>query len=205
MRKSLLISLLVMVLFSAKLDVSADNTYATSSSDANYNTLKSGYNNNKITKTNVTSSTTVTLYGLSECSGTSCTYHYAGNNSSFKDALSKSVVCSNGEKYISYQGTGEGGKTNYMEDNKAAHSGTVYWSEDYYVTCTSSSGDSTVQLENTVNNNTNTNTGNQYNSADPGEQKEYGVNTYFTVLGLIAIISYGFMLFAKKFNLFKNI
>ncbi len=204
-KKIFILSLLMIGLASINLNVNAANSYATSSSDATYNALVSGYNSNKITKTSISTSGTVTLFGYSNCNGTSCTYHYAGNISTFEVALSKSVVCTGGEKYISYQSTGEGGKKDFMTDNKAAHNGEVYWSEDYYVTCTSSNGENTTQLENTVDTNVGTNVGNQYNSADPGEQKEYGVNTYFTVLGLIAIISYGFMLFAKKFNLFKKI
>lgn len=205
MRKSLLISLLVLGLFAIKLNVNADNSYATSSDDAFYSMLVSGYNGNTLKSTSISSAGTITLYGKSECNGTSCTYHYSGNNSTLENALSKAVTCTGGEQYITYQGTGEGGKTTFMEDNKAGHDGIAYWSEDYYVTCTSSNnGDSTVELDNSVNDNANNNGGN-YGSADQGEQEELGVNTYFVVLGLVSVVSYAVMTLVKKYNLFKNI
>ena len=37
------------------------------------------------------------------------------------------------------------------------------------------------------------------------DNPQTGVNTYFVVLGIVAIISYSFMLLTKKFNLFKKI
>lgn len=207
MRKKLLISLVVVALLGVKLEVSADNAYATSA-DSNYNTLKNGYNNNILSKVNVSSSNaTVTLYGMSDCSGSSCTYNYAGSNKNFKDALSQAVVCSNGEKYISYQITGEGGKTNYMEDNKANYTGTVYWSEDYYVTCTtnSNSGDVIETSNDTTTTTTTTTTTKVYSGSTTTENPQTGVNTYFIVLGIIAVVSYGFMVIVKKNNLFKKI
>lgn len=209
MRKKLLISLLIVALLGVKLDVNADNAYATSS-DSNYNTLKNGYNNNTLSKVNVSSSNaTVTLYGKSECSGSSCTYNYAGSYKNFKDALSQAVVCSNGEKYISYQTTGEGGKTNYMDDNKANYTGTVYWSEDYYVTCTNNNGGDVIETSNDTTTTTGTSSGTTttkvYSGTTTTENPQTGVNTYFIVLGLIAVISYGFMVIVKKYNLFKKI
>ena len=204
-KKIFILSLLMIGLASINVHVNAANSYATSSSDATYNTLVSGYNNNKITKTSISTSGTVTLFGYSNCNGTSCTYHYAGNITTFEEALKKSVVCTGGEKYISYQSTGEGGKKDFMTDNKAAHNGDVYWSEDYYVTCTSNSGENTVQLENTVDTNTDVTIEQDYNSSTTVKNEQTGVNTYFVVLGIVAIISYGFMVLTKKFNLFKKI
>lgn len=211
MGKKLLISLLVVALLGVKLEVNADNAYATSD-DSNYNTLKNGYNNNTLSKVNVSSSNaTVTLYGKSECSGSSCTYNYAGSNKTFELALSKAVVCSNGEKYITYQTTGEGGKTNYMEDNKANYTGTVYWSEDYYVTCTTNNtGDNVIETSGDTTTTTTSSSGiktttKAYSGSTTTENPQTGVNTYFIVLGLIAVISYGFMVIVKKYNLFKNI
>lgn len=207
MRKRFLISILVVALLGVKLEVNADNTYAPSGA-ANYDTLKNGYNNNTLSKVNVSSANaTVTLYGKSECSGSSCTYNYAGSYKNFKDALSKAVVCSNGEKYISYQSTGEGGKTNYMEDNKANYTGTVYWSEDYYVTCTNtSSGDTIIETNNDTTNTTITTTTTKvYSGSTTTNNPQTGVNTYFIVLGLVAVISYVFMVIVKRFNLFKKI
>lgn len=203
-KKIFLVTLFVISIISIKLNVNAANTYATSSSDADYNTLKSSYDTG-ITKTSISSSDTVTLYGTSNCNGSSCTYNYVGNNSSFETVLSKSVICTNGEKYISYQSTGEGGKKDFMTDNKAGHTGVVYWSEDYYVTCVSNnSGSTTVTLANTtVGESSNTN--NNYNSSSTVKNEQTGVNTYFVILGLVAVISYVFMIFVKKFNLFKKI
>lgn len=207
MKRKFLVSVLMISIVGIKLNVNAANAYVTSSSDSDYNTLKSGYEAG-ITKTNISSSNTVTLYGTSNCNGSSCTYNYVGNNSSFETVLSKSVVCTNGEKYISYQSTGEGGKKDFMTDNKAGHTGVVYWSEDYYVTCTSNdSGSTTVTLENTANSTVDdsSNTNNNYNSSSTVKNEQTGVNTYFIILGLVAVISYVFMIFVKKFNLFKKI
>lgn len=204
-KKIFILNLLMIGLASINVHVNAANSYATSSSDPTYNTLVSGYNNNKITKTSILTSGTVTLFGYSNCNGASCTYHYAGNVSTFEVALSKSVVCTGGEKYISYQSTGEGGKNDFMTDNKAAHNGNVYWSEDYYVTCKNSRGENTIELENAVDTNTDVKVEQEYNNTTTTDNPQTGVNTYFVVLGIISVISYGFMVFVKKFNLFKKI
>ena len=170
------------------------------------NGLKTKYSS--FTKTNVSSSnTTITLYGKSVCSGSSCTSTYAAsNNSSLKDALANAVVCTNGEKYIIYQDAGTQNK-DYFSDNKLSVEGTIYWDHDFSVTCKETSSgsysielvsnaDTTVITENT--------TTTSFNGTTVNNEKT-GVNTYFMVLGVVAIISYVFMLCVKKYNLFKNI
>ena len=122
---------------------------ATSSEDDNYSTLKSGFDKG-ITTTNVSTSEWITLYGKSTCNGTTCTIEYAGQYSKFEDVLKRSVVCSNGETNITYQSGSSGKRSEYDETNGAKFNGTVYWNEQYYVTCTSTStGNSTIILEQT--------------------------------------------------------
>ena len=168
--------------------------------------LKTKYSS--FTKTNVSSSnTTVTLYGKSVCSGSSCTVTYAAsNNSSFKDALANAVVCTNGEKYIIYQDSGTQNH-DYLSDNKLSTDGTVYWDHDFSVTCKeTSSGNYSIELVSNADTTVTTEnaTTTSFNGTTVNNEKT-GVNTYFIVLGVVAIISYVFMLCVKKYNLFKNI
>ena len=185
--------------------------------------LKSKYNN--FSKTSISeANTTVTLYGKSECDGSKCTLTYsASNNSSFKDALAKAITCSNGENNITYQITGASGNTEFKEDNKAKLNGTAYWDEDYSISCTTessgsyvvnlnseSSSSSSYNSSNTDNSSSSTTGDSQsstsdYSSSSTVSNEKTGVNTYFVVLGVVAIISYSFMICVKKFNLFKNI
>ena len=214
--KFLKIFLTIICSFGISLNVFAVSTpFVDDGSSTDTNGLKSKYNSTN--KTNVSGTNTmVTLYGKSVCSGSSCTLTYAfSNNSSFKEALAKAVVCTNGEKYIAYLFAGSG-NVNFKEDNKGELNGTAYWDEDYSVTCTSNnSGSSVVALSNDSSSSTTTTTrtanqsgqsnSSNYNTATTVDNEQTGVNTYFIVLGLVAIISYVFMLCVKKFNLFKNI
>jgi len=198
MKKILILSVIMMSLVAARLNVNAAATNA-DPGDENYSTLQSNYTNG-ITTTTVNGNDWVTVYGKAVCNGTSCSISYA-NSLNLEKVLSKSVKCSNGEKYITYT-LGSTGNSPYVEEGEKIN-GTGYFSEEYYVTCLASEEAGAVQLENQVSNNTNA--GNDYNSADQGEQEELGVNTYFVVLGIVAIISYSFILLTKKFNLFKKI
>ena len=178
--------------------------------------LKTKYNSFK--KTTVSEeNTTVTLYGKSVCDGSKCTLTYsASNNSSYKDALAKAVTCSNGEKNITYQFTGSS-NNDIKENNNDKLDGTAYWDEDYSVSCTTeSSGSYVVNLSddssssNSSSSSTTTTGESQgstsdYSSSSTVSNEKTGVNTYFVVLGVVAIISYSFMICVKKFNLFKNI
>lgn len=204
MKKILILSVIMISLVAVRLNVNAAATNAVPGQDE-YNNLKSLYDNG-ITTTNISGSDWVTIYGKSICdSNGSCKHYYVNEINDFKTVLKKSVKCSNGEKYIAYAPQIASGKNDSYTDssNTIVKDVTVYWSENIYVTCTSDNGNGSVQLENQVSNNTNA--GNDYNSADQGEQEELGVNTYFVVLGIVAIISYGFILLTKKFNLFKKI
>lgn len=216
--KIISIILIIISMFMININVYAANAGSSGSGTSLYNELKSNYEKNKssLIVTKISSSGIVTLYGYSSCNGTSCSVNYMGVSSKPEDALAKSVTCSNGEKYINYQNTGTGGATDFMEDNKAKLNGDAYWSVDYQVTCTTSNtGSSNVELSNTSNsnsnsgsnttNNTTTTTKSGYNTSTTTNNENTGVNTYFIVLGLVAIISYIFMLCVKKYNLFKNI
>lgn len=216
--KLITICSILICMFCFSLNVFAEAT-SVKETDSQFSTMKSQYNNfNNGERISVTNSEIITLYGKSECNGTSCKLTYAGTNSSdFKEALSTLITCTNGEKNIIYQ-VGGTGKDDFKEDNKDKYSGTVYWSEEYQVTCsTSTSGDTNVLLNNSNNTNTTTTTttttrvitnndnNNEYNSSTPEDNPQTGVTTYFIVLSVIALVSYGIMLLAKKYNLFKSI
>lgn len=219
------IILLIVSMFMININVYAANAGSSEAGTTLYNELKSNYDKNKssLSKTSINGSGMVTLYGYSSCNGSSCSINYMGISSKVEEALAKAVTCSNGEKYINYQNTGTGGATDFMEDNKAELNGDAYWSVDYQVTCTTTNtGSSNVELSNTSNSSTNsgsnttnngsnstasstTTTNTNYNTSSTTNNENTGVNTYFVVLGLVAIISYVFMLCVKKYNLFKNI
>lgn len=219
------IILLIVSMFMININVYAANAGSSEAGTTLYNELKSNYDKNKssLSKTSINGSGMVTLYGYSSCNGSSCSINYMGISSKVEEALAKAVTCSNGEKFINYQNTGTGGATDFMEDNKAELNGDAYWSVDYQVTCTTTNtGSSNVELSNTSNSSTNsgsnttnngsnstasstTTTNTNYNTSSTTNNENTGVNTYFVVLGLVAIISYVFMLCVKKYNLFKNI
>ena len=210
--------LIVISMFMININVYAANAGSSDAGTTLYNELKSNYDKNKssLSKTSINGSGMITLYGYSSCNGSSCSINYMGVSSKVEEALAKAVTCSNGEKYINYQNTGTGGATDFMEDNKAKLNGDAYWSVDYQVTCTTTNtGSSNVELSNTSNSSTGsdsdttigstTTTNTNYNTSTTTNNENTGVNTYFVVLGLVAIISYIFMLCVKKYNLFKNI
>ena len=195
MKKILILSVIMISLVAVRLNVNAAATNADPGDD-NYSTLQSNYSNG-ITTTNVNGNDWVTVYGKAVCNGTTCSISYA-NSLNLEKVLSKSGNCANGEKYINYT-LGSTGNSPYVEEGEKI-SGTGYFSEEYYVTCTSDNGNGSVQLENQVSNNTNVGT-----NDGTVDNPQTGVNTYFVVLGIVAIISYSFMLLTKKFNLFKKI
>lgn len=196
MKNFSIICLMVISLFILNLNVYAMATNALPGDD-NYSELQSSYDKG-IVKTDVTNSSVVTIYGKSDCNGTSCTVSYAGGKTDYEDVLKQSINCINGEKSITAQVTGTSGKRQYAESNEAKYNGIVYWSEEYHVTCTNNG---TVTLENV----SNSGAGNNFNSSTTVENEQTGVNTYFIVLGTVAVMSYGIMLLVKKYNLFKNI
>ena len=195
MKKILILGVIMISLVAVRLNVNAAATNA-DPGDENYSTLQSSYTNG-ITTTTVNGNDWVTVYGKAVCNGTTCSISYT-NSLNLEKVLSKSVKCSNGEKYITYT-LGSTGNSPYVEEGEKIN-GTGYFSEEYYVTCTSDNGNGSVQLENQVSNNTNVGT-----NDGTVDNPQTGVNTYFVVLGIVAIISYGFMVLTKKFNLFKKI
>lgn len=218
MRNKLIIGLSAILCFIGIKDVGAASSAYPGQSL--YESLKSSYNSFKDNLPNVTASSstskTVTLYGRSICStsNSSCDYNYAGYsvNDDQKDVLNDIVTCANGEKYIIYQFMGSG-KEDYMDDNKAGYdSGTsenaVYWSEDYSVQCsnnnTTSSGE-VIENTNTSNQGNSSTGGNDYNSSTTVPPEATGVETYYIILGIVGILTYGLMTIVKKYNLFKKI
>ena len=195
MKKILILSVIMMSLVALRLNVNAAATNA-DPGDENYSTLQSNYTNG-ITTTTVNGNDWVTVYGKAVCNGTTCNISYA-NSLNLEKVLSKTVKCSNGEKYINYT-LGSTGNSPYVEEGEKIN-GTGYFSEEYYVTCTSDNGNGAIQVEQEVSSNTNVDT-----NDGTVDNPQTGVNTYFVVLGIVAIISYSFMLLTKKFNLFKKI
>lgn len=195
MKKILILSVIMMSLVAVRLNVNAAATNA-DPGDENYSTLQSNYTNG-ITTTTVNGNDWVTVYGKAVCNGTTCNISYA-NSLNLEKVLSKTVKCSNGEKYINYT-LGSTGNSPYVEEGEKIN-GTGYFSEEYYVTCTSDNGNGAIQVEQEVSSNTNVDT-----NDGTVDNPQTGVNTYFVVLGIVAIISYSFMLLTKKFNLFKKI
>ena len=214
--KLIKIALIIVMMFCLNVNVLAAT--GADKNQPNYSTLKAKYDEG-VNKTTISSSETytsanVTIYGKSDCTGNSCTHTYAASNSSsFKDALAKSVVCSTGEKNITYMLAGSGKDAFDSSKNSSLnYTGDAYWSEDYQVSCTSnSSGSSVINLNNdsstttTNSSNSGTTNGSEYNSSSTVNQEQTGVTTYFIVLGLVALISSIFMMCVKKYNLFKNI
>ncbi len=200
MKKKILLSLLIMGLVAAKVNVNA----ATSATpgDTNYSTLQSSYNAGIQSKT-ISSGDWITIYGKSVCdSNGSCEHSYVTGLKKREDVLSKTVKCSGGEKNISFDTNISSGQADSYTDTSgnAVKSATVYWSEDIYVTCTSdSNGNIPSANEGT------TNIENNYSGATTTQNPQTGVNTYFIILSVVAVISYAFMIFVKKFNLFKKI
>lgn len=184
--------------------------YAATGNGEEYKT----YYDKGLQKINVSGTQMITLYGKSVCNGSTCpTVLYAGQFTDFKEALKNTVVCTNGEKYISYQ-IGTSGKSGAFDNSNSAdnYSGDMYWGEEYQVTCISNNNGSSTVLETvTTNSNNQNNQNNQlnnsggYNSATPENNPGTGVSTYFVVLGLVALVSYFCMIIVKKHNLFKNI
>ena len=195
MKKILILGVIMISLVAVRLNVNAAATNA-DPGDENYSTLQSNYTNG-ITTTTVNGNDWVTVYGKAVCNGTTCNISYA-NSLNLEKVLSKTVKCSNGEKYINYT-LGSTGNSPYVEEGEKIN-GTGYFSEEYYVTCTSDNGNGAIQVEQEVSSNTNVDT-----NDGTVDNPQTGVNTYFVVLGIVAIISYSFMLLTKKFNLFKKI
>ena len=221
MKKSLLILMILSIFVYSKTVYAA--TYA-KSGESNYSSFENKYKSG-ISKTQVSSKDTVTIYGFSNCETDKCTVSYANQSSSvsFEKVLSKSVTCSNGEKNIKYAIVGNGG-AGFQSDNKDKYSGKVYWTVDVEVTCTNdstSSSNDIVQIDTSTGGTSTggtstggtstggTSTGGTstggYNSSTTTDNPEQGVETYYIVLGFIGIICYTFMSVVKKYNLFKKI
>lgn len=201
MKRMFIISLFMIGLVAFGLDVRAEATNADPGDD-NYSTLQSAYNKGNV-KNNVSGSGTITVYGKAECNGSSCTINYVDGITDIKSVLKKSVVCTDGKQYINYTALSQG-SAQYVEGTSVPN-GTSYFSDEFYVTCVESNG--SVKIENTANTTVDdsSNTNNNYNSSSTVKNEQTGVNTYFIILGLVAVISYVFMIFVKKFNLFKKI
>lgn len=218
MKKLLTILLLVFVF---QINAFAAATNATEDQE-HFEELKSKYESG-LSTARINGNGSVTIYGYSKCNGTSCTYSYMDQSSSvtYTEILKKMVVCTGGETHIVFEKGASGGDF-YKANNKANYTGEVYWSEDYDVTCTtsgeeldsssgSSSGGSTSGGSSSSGSSSSgdssygDSTGSDYSSSTPGDQEQMGVETYYIVLGIIGILTYGIMMLVKKYNLFKNV
>ena len=190
--------------------------------------LKKGFSSTP--SLSVTGQGFVKVYGKSICYARSqkCDYQYQTLNiGQAVEELLKNVKCTNGEKNITYTNNGSGGTAYGLNSNNlGTYSGTealtsdttYYWSEDYYVTCTnnstssssgqkvlniSDSGNSSSNNSSTNSDTNNTTTTKAYNSSTTVDNSTTGVETYYIVLGIVAILCYSLMLIIKKYNKFK--
>lgn len=230
MKKITLYLLILISIFCININVFAESTNATKTDDGiyddetKYNELKK-YFDNGIKTQNITKNGYVKIYGKSDCDSTGCDHEYIGGTTDLKTVLTKTVVCTNGEKYIIYQQASSGQMVSYKETTGDALVGTAYWDEVYDITCTNESGINTIP-SNTSNNtsNTGTNTGNNnssnegtnagnnngsssegYNSSTTTPNPNQGVETYYIILAVVAVISYFVVFMIKKYNLFKKV
>ena len=149
MKKIKLYLLILISIFCININVFAESTNATKTDDGiydnetKYNELKK-YFDNGIKTQNVSKSEIVTIYGKSDCDSSGCDHEYIGGNTDFKNVLTKSVTCSNGEKYIIYQLASSGKADTFKATDGSELIGDAYWSEEYLVTCTNESGNNTI-------------------------------------------------------------
>lgn len=199
------------------------------SSSTNLSELKSGYNNSNPTL-NVKSKGFVTIYAKSECdpSTKKCTYQYQGLSvgESADKLLSRAIKCENGESYVSYNADQIQSGGNDVKDewkNPLSAKTTIYWSEDYYITCSNTApaeGSGQVSLGNSGSNSgsssssssnnssttgTSSGTNQTYGSSTTVNNSDTGIETYYIVLAVIAVLAYAVTFLVKKYNLFKNI
>lgn len=230
MRKINYFIILTIMLLSFGIKVNAAS-YAVDdgSTSQNLTDLKKGFSSTP--SLSVTGQGFVKVYGKSTCYASSqkCDYQYQTLNSNQAvEELLKNIKCTNGEKNITYTNNGSGGTAYGLNSsNLGAYTGrdpltsdtTYYWSEDYYVTCTnntssSSSGQKILTISDSGSNNSSnnsTNNGNSsattttqaYNSSTTVDNSTTGVETYYIVLGIVAILCYSLMLIIKKYNKFK--
>lgn len=221
--KKILLSLVICLTMCFSVNVFAATTYSEDSSSETYKTLKSNFD--AATKSKISGSGIATIYAKAVCTNGSWNITYSGGNG-VKDALSNTVICTNGEKYINVGQSTSGGET-YKRDTNCTSTVTAYFNEEHPVTCTNTSSSNVIEANgnnnsgetssstevgsNTGNSNgQNSNSGSSssngsYSSSGTVNNESTGVNTYFVVLGLVAGISYIFMMCVKKYNLFKNI
>lgn len=233
MKKIKLYLLILISIFCININVFAESTSATKTdngiydNETKYNELKRNFDNGIKTQT-VSKSEIVTIYGKSDCDSTGCDHKYIGGNTDFKNVLTKSVTCTNGEKYIIYQLASSGKADTFKATDGSELIGDAYWSEEYLVTCTNESGNNTISSNtsagsnntntnsnNGTSNNTNTNTNNGtsnntsqndgYNTSTTTQNPEQGVETYYIILVAVAVISYFVVFMIKKHNLFKKV
>ena len=203
-KKILLIITIILSMFTFTNMVLAESLVV-HSGDAGYDTFVSEYN--KFPSIQITTDNqTIEIYGYSRCTvAAGCTYSYQGvKNTNLEQLLAQSITCSNGSNKISYSPAASAvtdfKSTDYKNDDE------VYWREDYTVTCTS---DGNVQVEDTSNTGT-ASTTTRPASGTPGsatgtDNVDTGVETYYIVLFIVAIVSYLLMRVIKKYNLFKSI
>jgi len=198
---------------------------------SNYSNFASSFNSGIPSFTVSQALQEIVVYGKSVCSASGCSYQYQGVGSpSIRDLLKSAVRCSGGENNIEFVLAASAGE-DYKQASNTSENGTIYWQEAYSVRCVSSSTgrDNVITLDSTSGSSSGIQSGtssgtqsgtlsgtqsgtssgsstdSQYSSSTSTSSPNTGVETYYIVLGIVAIVSYVFMIFAKKYNLFKNI
>lgn len=152
----------------------------------------------------------VQVYGRSECdpSTNKCTYAYYTYGIEVDTYFRNHIKCSGGQTKIGYKEEQVASdaapyKGDYKDTEPLEEKLTVYWEEEYTLVCLDNEDVNDdynqVILGNTSSEN------NYPSSGGSVENEQTGIATYYVVLIVIALASYGVMLISKKFNLFKNI
>lgn len=205
MKKKIMLMIVIIISMFTFTNVVLAESLVVHSGDAGYDTFVSEYN--KFPSIQITTDNQpIEIYGYSRCTvAAGCSYSYQGvKNTNLEQLLAQSITCSNGSNKISYSPAASA-----VTDFKSADYKTddeVYWREVYTVTCTS---DGNVQVEDTSNTGTASTTtraaSGTPSSATGTDNVDTGVETYYVVLFVVAIVSYLLMRVIKKYNLFKSI
>ena len=196
-------------------------------SDELFNSLKDEYDNGIVEMPISQENQEVIVYGHSICSADSgCDYTYQGVESSeVEELLASAVSCSDGSTSINYSLRASTAAAYKSSSYEYDHE--VYWSEIYTVTCTSdgtldigdSGSDGSVDDDDSDDyveqggssgsgsgsSGSGSGSGSGYESSTAEDNVDTGVETYYIILIVVAIVSYAIMKVVKKYNLFKNI
>lgn len=214
MKRIFILIILLITVVTYKVDAVTNAIIDDGSSNEALTALKNKYNNPNIT--NINDKGFVEVFAKSECktSNKLCkvTYQNLSEGISIDEFLKKYVKCSNNAKYISYDPNNiSSGGINYKGNYSGSNDITVYFSENYYVSCVEGSTvkqnehsvvlDGSASANETISSNTKT----SYESSSTVDNSSTGIETYYIVLGIIGLSAYIITLIVKKYNLFKKI